>query len=340
MEAMYGIRPNDLILNTILITASSFSSRERASRVTDLLGVGWSKFRSHSAELAKGSDCRSPREHSAYIRSVLERKIETDGGFWWQGKLAWQRARDIFREIILGNWPELKAVDIPARANSDGMSLLVSGRSFSFPRFSRLVKDKDTVYCPLAVGMYYDIIPSRRSFDAYMRLLCTHGLADEIPEALAWQRALGVVPTRHTLRLALTRFAEVGEAPPIFEEAKERIGLSLPPSPIEKLRSWVIDWVGETNCPSEKELAMTRAMIGYRDGAGAQGKESKEWKEYQNMLDRRNAAFRRNRGDLRRKENRMSNWKRGREQVMLEAMARRAGRKSKVLERRREAMLG
>ena len=338
MEAMYGIRPNDLILNTILITASNFSSRERASGVTDLLGIGWSKFRSQSAELAKRNDSRSPQEHSAYIRSVLDREIRTDDGFWWQGNLAWQRARDIFREIVLGNWPELKGVDIPARANSTGMASLVSGHPFSLPRFTRLIKNKDTEYHRLPIGNYYDVIPSRRSFDAYMRLLCAHDLADEIPEALAWQRALGVAPTRHTLRLALTRFAEVGESPPIFEDAKERIGLNLSPSPIEKLRAWVIDWVGENNCPSEKELAMTRAMIGYHGGAGAQGKESREWKEYEKMLERRKATFRRNRGDLRRRENRTSRWIKRREEVMLE---RRVGRKAKELEwKRRKAMLG
>ncbi|KAF8332009.1 uncharacterized protein EI90DRAFT_3056243 [Cantharellus anzutake] len=328
MEAMYGIRPNDSILNTILITASSFSSREHASRMVDLLGFGWSRSRSDSSMLAKESKSRSPQDHSIYVQSVLKGEVESDG-FWWHGRQAWQRAKDVFRDVILGNWPELNNVEIPAVANLDGMAPFMPGRPFFFPRMPKSVNRVGTKDQPLPVGPYYDIIPSRRSFDAYMRLLCAHNLADEIPETLAWQRALGIAPSRHTLRLALTRFAEVGEAPPIFEDAKKHIGFNFQSSPIENLRAWIIDWVGRDNCPTERELAMTRTMIGYRDGAGTQGKESDEWREYQEMLEKTKTAFRRNRGDLRRKEKRVSRWV---EQGLLKARARRAVRKARKRE--------
>ncbi|KAF9517328.1 hypothetical protein BS47DRAFT_1380463 [Hydnum rufescens UP504] len=287
MEAIYGVRPNDQTLNTILLAASSYSTRESARGMLDMLGWNWTSRRPSLGATSKEEDAE---ELSGRIRTILMQKRTSGNGFWWGSQIAWQRARDIFREVILGNYPSLKHVPIPAVANPDGFAPLLKAK-FASSDARGSSNEGGLGRLGIGIGTYYDIVPSRRAFDAYMRLLCNHGLESEIPQALAWQRALEIFPSRNTLRMALMHFAEVGSGAPFMEEL---IGQSPDESPYGTLKAWIYDWVGKKHCPTEFEIAKARAFH-----AGEPG--SPRRREYERELEQRRARWRRSQKDLRKR---------------------------------------
>ena len=287
MERVYGVRPNDHTLNTIILAASSNSTRRSAKGMLDMLGWNWN-FRGTSFG-ATGKE-EGAEELSKRIRVMLMQRRAAGNGFWWDKQIAWQRVRDIFREVILGNYPSLKHVPVPAVANPEGFAPLMRTKPRS-PDSTGSPNRGGLGGLGIGIGTYYDIVPSRRTFDAYIRLLCDQGLEAEIPQALAWQRALEIFPSRSTLRMALMHFAEVGSGAPFMEEV---IGQSPDESPYATLKAWICDWVGKNHCPTEFEIAKARAFH-----AGEPG--SPQRLEYDRELEQRRARWRRSQKDLRKR---------------------------------------
>ena len=295
------IKPTNLMLNTVLMTASSFSTEDCAIHLSQQFG--WRMKRSSSTtEPATLDD----------IRVLLDDAIkpaQKDVGFWWGDRPAWQVARDIFREVVLGNWPHLKDVQpptyVPTDALGGGMSvvrpLFDFSKSSSSPTRSKnpskeaaqspsssAFQSLSTHPLPTSPYPYPSIIPDHRSFDAYIRLLCTHGLEAELPLTLAWMRELGIRPSQRSIRLALVRFETVGMSAPFDEvvleplfssssvdsSSKERInrwaarkGLHDDDTPLEHANSpyahlwrWIRDWVGPRNFPSGGALLAEKKL--------------------------------------------------------------------------------
>ena len=304
MEALYGVRPNNHTLNTLLVTASSFSRPSKAVSLSQQMG--WRRRVSRHREPGG-----RPPDKIAEIMNMLRDPVPSakDVGFWWDNKPAWQTARQIFREVILGNWPELALVQPPAVAHPEGFHPLIGfpRLRFSPPRLpvpsnpltpQSSPSSTSLVRIPrVTVGKYYDIIPTQRSFDAYIRLLCEHGLETEIPEALLWQRELGILPSHRSLRLALVHFSAVGTSAPFDEAVLLEHGEA--DSPYGKLKAWIRDWIPKGCMPTQNEIEKERMLWRTGEEHRARGWLAKD-------RECRRAKWRRSRKDLRNKGPRYS----------------------------------
>lgn len=307
MERHYSVRPNNHTLNTLLVTASSFSKPSQAVSLSQQMGWRSSIFRHRSPEEIDLEGSPS-QEHIKASLLDKERASRRDVGFWWHDKPAWQIARLIFRDVVLGNWPELASLDPPVIAHPDGFHPLIDLpylRTTLRPKSAYVstgsqkhslldnegVTGYDNYTIPhITVGRYYDIIPDQRSFDAYMQLLCAHDLASEIPETLMWQRELGILPSHRSLRLAFVHFSAVGTSAPFDEAVLLKHGAA--DSPYGQLKRWVKEWVPEGYMPSEKDIERERRIWGTEKNHWARQELAKD-------MNRRRAKWRRSRKDLR-----------------------------------------
>ena len=296
----FPIRPTNLMLNTALMTASSFSTEDCAIHLSQQFG--WRlKRSSNSAESSSLADIR-------VLLDDTTKPTQKDVGFWWGERPAWQVAREVFREVVLGNWPHLKDVQPPAYVPTDalggGMSVvrpLFDFSKSSSPPTKSKNSNNDTAQpssssayqslsdhpLPTSPYPYPSIILDHRSFDAYIRLLCTHGLEAELPLTLAWMRELGIRPSQRSIRLALVRFETVGMSAPFDEVvleplfssssvdkgSKERINrwasrrgledtisVENGNSPYAHLWRWVREWVGPRTFPSGGALLAEKKL--------------------------------------------------------------------------------
>ncbi|KDQ55932.1 hypothetical protein JAAARDRAFT_36707 [Jaapia argillacea MUCL 33604] len=203
----------------------------------------------------------------------------------WRGEPAWKVVRQIFRQVILGNHPELLGVESPAKAlrtsrDSPGVSpvkdlansLLVGHRSRSVlgGRDTGGIEEEsvggttmiqpDTSPKALALqGLYPphpypSIIPTTLSFRRYILLLGLHSLSSEIPTTLAWMRALNVLPDKKTLALALAFWGEVSIRAPLLDRWRGR-------EEYEGLVRWVGEWVGRGALPGEGDVGEALLVI-------------------------------------------------------------------------------
>ncbi|WVF68980.1 hypothetical protein IAT40_003754 [Kwoniella sp. CBS 6097] len=141
----------------------------------------------------------------------------------------WQRAREIFREVVLGNWPHLENVKSPLEAAHTGplesiVSFFGGGGSSNgtaSPLTATAAKSKSpksgrettsdvttTLNIPSATCKYPHIIPTSDTFRSYIALLGYNNLHSEIPVALAWMKELGIKPNWSTMCLALLHICE------------------------------------------------------------------------------------------------------------------------------------
>jgi hypothetical protein len=150
----------------------------------------------------------------------------------WNGVPGWQVGRQIFRQVVLGNWPHLGKVLSPSTA------------------FATPPADPDR-----ANGTYPEIVPSDETFLRYIQLLGEHSLKPEIPLALAWMKALNVEPRRMTLAMALGYWGEFSFRPPLVER------WSSEKSEYTKLRDWIAEWVPPRKVPGDGDVARSLKFI-------------------------------------------------------------------------------
>ena len=144
------------------------------------------------------------------------------------------------------------------------------------------------------------ITPSEKSFSALLSLLSVLNRRSEVASVLGWMRALGVMPTKGTLGMALADWGQVAFRGPVFEEMGRREGgggsasasasasasgnenemrgnengnevderrrmgemerrgsvmaRMAGMSEYEKLRVWLVDWLGEDGVPTESQV--------------------------------------------------------------------------------------
>ncbi|KAF8501991.1 hypothetical protein JB92DRAFT_849767 [Gautieria morchelliformis] len=182
----------------------------------------------------------------------------------WGGAPAWRMVRRLFREeILFANWPWLRSVDVPARAiRGDDATGKVEA-------LKELTMDGGLWGTQIRkMGKYPHLIPSARIFREYIVMLGRVHRSSEIPEVLAWMKALNILPTRRTLSFSLALWSQVG-LESLADDAwggvnPRRLGgnknESSPPShashggEYDKLLAWLEDWVGQDNMPEESEV--------------------------------------------------------------------------------------
>ncbi len=178
---------------------------------------------------------------------------------FWDGMIAWQRARLIFLETMLGKHPGLMRLEALASPWIQLSQEQLNSPPFSLsPIHSHHIEFQDRsdpheipAYPP-PVSLYPEINPDSDTFLAYIWLLGEHGLASQIPLAITWMRALNIVPSRRTLAFAFC-FVEDMQNP-----LQHRYGLT---TDYSKLSSWVESWLDKAAIPSEDQIAEARARI-------------------------------------------------------------------------------
>jgi hypothetical protein len=149
----------------------------------------------------------------------------------------WQRARHIFRQVVLDNWPFLRAVKSPLTVQSGFLGFASWGGSLPA---SPPIEHATTL--PLPEARYMHIIPTPGTWQAYIQLLGTFSRVQEIPLALAWMKELGVKPERTTMLIALTFVREV-EGPRRLIKNWTAGGGSKLVRDEEILRKWLEEWL-------------------------------------------------------------------------------------------------
>jgi hypothetical protein len=248
------------------------------------------------------------------IRAKLEKSLGVNEGDMWDGERAWRRAHKVFTSALLAGWPALKDVRPAARAvrasgestataplrdltrfllpasaieeGSDGAptrtALIPHDTSPLLHTPTHVDSDADMHTPPLLPihprGAYPSFAPDDATFRAAVLLLGSARAAGEIPQTLAWMRALRITPRPRTLAYALVFWAEVSVCAPLLERLRgTRGGGGFAAArggggEYVRLLRWIEDWVGTRNVPDEAEVgeAMRRvdAMRRGRDQSG------------------------------------------------------------------------
>jgi hypothetical protein len=243
----------------------------------------------------KPSDSKSL--HSARHRSYakFEKSLAVNEGDMWGGERAWRRAHRIFTSTLLAGWPALIDVRPPARAirtsgegpataplrDLKGLLLppnAIEESSDGPPTHTPLTlhdalsphvsasEDANARRPPLLPihprGSYPSFAPDDTTFRAAVLLLGTARAAGQIPQTLAWMRALGIIPHRRTLAYALVFWAEVSIGAPLFEWLRDTRAVSGGGlGEYARLVRWMEEWVGAQNVPDEASVGEAMRRI-------------------------------------------------------------------------------
>ena len=191
----------------------------------------------------------------------------------WGGERAWRRAHRIFTSALLAGWPALADVRAPARAiRSSGerpatapfrdlKSFLTPSQpqsqitmpmdehnGFNYPEDDS--SELDDPNPPLLAihphNAYLSFAPDELTFHAAVLLLGIARCASQIPQTLAWMRALGIKPRKRTLAYSLVFWAEVSIGAPLLERFRLHED-----GEYARLVRWMEEWVGVENVPDE-----------------------------------------------------------------------------------------
>ncbi|KIO05857.1 hypothetical protein M404DRAFT_8956 [Pisolithus tinctorius Marx 270] len=282
---LYGVLPDDVTMNILLKSALLAVKMDRESVRGSVAHFALqTPFRRQWATSSSVHEDGGNDKRAMIVKDIMDSLGTPERpsvlGIW-RGKTATDVARDIFRGMILGNWPQMQRVKAPVSAirppGNEGAPIapilelaksLVVGLSHkaavNTPREEKAAGDSgrnNTIRDPayqaegmLGPGAIPSIHPSSSTFLAYIKLLglCSPSFAHEIPLALAWMRHLSVRPTRQMLSISLVFWAEVGLRGPIFEEWAEKGGYS----EYGRLENWIAEWVREEGLSKEGDEAL------------------------------------------------------------------------------------
>lgn len=213
--------------------------------------MGWSNpFRRPDSE---------PTNREEMVQSIRYLLGEQDNKAMsvWNNLPAHERVRQAFRRTMFSNWPHLQNVQIPAQAvrKPDSEDLPFQPFTEVVQSISQSITSKRKTppeeYGPenpeIPNHTVTGIVPSEQTFFAYLLLLGTSSCQSEVALVLAWMRALEIKPHKSTLAISLIFWAEVGTRGPLLEEWAVRNNQS----EYERLKNWLIHWVGSDGMPHE-----------------------------------------------------------------------------------------
>jgi len=221
--------------------------------------------------------------------ATLKRSLAVNEGDMWGNERAWRRAHRIFTSALLAGWPALTNVRAPARAvrasgespataplrdlkhflvpasahdgnNHDGrggqhtLTTAPSASSSFSPHFHHedLLPRSPPLLPIHPRGAYPSFAPDDATFRASILLLGAARAAGDIPQTLAWMRALGIAPRVRTLAYALVFWAEVSIGAPLLERLVLRGGGGGGGGgEYRRFVIWLEEWVGPENLPDE-----------------------------------------------------------------------------------------
>ncbi|BGO95388.1 hypothetical protein NBRC10512_001856 [Rhodotorula toruloides] len=237
-DSKYGVR-RDVATLSIMLDAARLASAHA--------GGGW----------------RSPLD-AVYGADVGQSPLHGGPGGWqrgsktgdiddkWGGVVAWRRFEKlVFEDVIEANWQDAK-IRSPLEKERGVLqwlekTLRPSQDEGAVPSDKPNAPPRD--WRPFAVTLsptppqYPYLYPNDIVFRALIQLVGAHAHISDIPTIVAWMRHLGVVPSRLTLGLAMAHVD--GDA-------------SIAPSKVADWRRWLVDWLGEEQVPSDREIAWLR----------------------------------------------------------------------------------
>jgi pentatricopeptide repeat protein len=271
MEMLYNVKPDSHSLETLCRAARLSAKLDSRSIAGNIASMRLSSpFRKPQVE---------PSNREEVVQTIERMLIENDtkaARNIWKNAPAADGVRNVFRELIFSNWPELRNIDPPAHAvrrAADGAEmspLREIAQSIAQCLSSNSVPPPGSTPLITVSTSYASVVPTEAAFYAYILLLGTSSYQHEISLVLAWMRALHIHPRRRTLCIALIFWAEVSLRGPLFEDWAESNGRS----EYGKLERWILDWVGEDNVPKGY-------LIGYFLKVVARARDS-------NLMPRRN----------------------------------------------------
>ncbi|WOO76823.1 uncharacterized protein LOC62_01G000438 [Vanrija pseudolonga] len=251
----WGVKHDDISLTLLLNTARHNSHdgeldlfRQRLRLLRDALGTQHS-----DDEVAAEPTTRRDAEWRTGPSTVL-----IDGPrYTWRDEHGsvrpHEKARAVFRDVVLGNWPSLLSVRSPLD-HPTGAFATFSG--FISPPSALAADDGEHPHPPPSGDAKYPhIIPTQASWNSYVGLLGGFDRVPEIPAALAWMRALATPPWRQTMAVALMHIGE-------HEGPRRRVRWASGETALardeEIMRAWLVEWLGEDAVPTEEEVAEYR----------------------------------------------------------------------------------
>ena len=251
MEELYNVSPDDHLLELLCRAARLAYKLDAYSIKGTIAMMGWSNpFRMPDSE---------PTTREGMIQSIRELLGKRDNNAMsvWNNLPAHERVRQAFHRVMFTNWPHLRNVQVPAQAvrkpqSEDGPFQPFTEVVQSISR-STTPKQKTPTngYGPgnseIPKHTVSGIAPSEQTFFAYILLLGTSSCQSEIASVLACMRALHIKPRKSTLAISLIFWAEVSTRGPLLEDWAARNDRS----EYERLKNWLIDWVGSDGMPHE-----------------------------------------------------------------------------------------
>lgn len=235
MKTNYGVDPS---LGSLIILL-------RASRISASMN---SSMQHYVPKWFKRQSWTLPLDASfnEQIKLMLHPAYKPDVS--WYNWEPWRIARHIFRErLVFGNWPKLRAVKTPA--------LAIQGDSATSSIDAVQEAELHRQMIGLDLGVYYHLLPDQHTFKQYVLMLGRVQRSSEIPEVLAWMKALNVVPTKLTLSVFLALWSQVGLGSPIDEGWRMFTGNNIGHGgEYGRLINWLEVWLGQENIPADDEI--------------------------------------------------------------------------------------
>ncbi|KAG8963529.1 hypothetical protein FRC03_002886 [Tulasnella sp. 419] len=281
--------PRDDELLSLLINAATFNSaggehfiKDRPYFGLDAVAFSLAEKFTKTITSRKYARLQSSLEGLSFQDKIVEilrhpRSLPQD--VLWDGLPAWQRARLLFLEVMLGNHPGLANVENPVPLTGPTGNTQIGSQIQTSPleisltpssspygqhiEFQHLPTIHDIPKPPHS-PLYPEISLSDRLFRSYIVLLGEHLLEDQIPLTLAWMRALGIKPNKWTVATALVYFkrATHDQVAPLDDRVRgDRIT-----GEYRTLLDWVIVWLGKENMPSVQEIGKVEQRVSIKRG--------------------------------------------------------------------------
>lgn len=258
MEERWNIRPDNVTLETLL-RATQIAPQAQITSFSQLVKRS---FFSETADIKMYDDnAQDPEPEQA----SPSKSISAGDEQWWQTPsvagmwLNWKSARALFRHILFRNHPSLVAVRSPLEGNfASGIGNMVFGhRQHGHPQELNNGGGLSEFLAKLPINSRHkDITYTSDTFHSYICLLNKHNLGDEMALCLEWMRQLKIQPHRKTLCLILLK-VETSASPKQMryragEHGWHKYALM---TDGERLRDWLVTWLGTKRVPTEDELA-------------------------------------------------------------------------------------
>ena len=284
MSILYGVTPNALSF-TIMLDAARHATLRGESFTGAMQELGFDlrlrlpfsnpdntmvapQSGTEKEPTAVGPESLDRARRRSYEK--FERSLTVNEGDMWGGERAWRRAYRTFTSALLAGWPELAEVRAPAhavRSSGEGPATAPFRDLKSFLIPSQPDDPKPPLVPLLPVhpgdhnnppllpihrnGAYMSFVPDEPTFHAAVLLLGIARGASQIPQVLAWMRALGIKPRTRMLSYALVFWAEVSIGAPLLERLPS--GKKGGGEYVRFVR-WMEEWVGVENVPDEAAI--------------------------------------------------------------------------------------